>query len=217
MNEFQASTSQWQHMNDRADKEIQYYLSLVGLVGTAVGLLFQLGTSVVAALGVFHFFTFVIGVAGVRLLRRIIHLTGQSALFSAQIGMVRRCFVNLDEPLESYVILTTASTDETAHHFTPISKQLSVRLLTVINSFLAAVVVFITPIYFYWYLQDVFLPTVWIVVFVVVGIISIAICVAFLQRQRAMSISRGDKYLSKITDIVQQKLQERLSELIEYE
>lgn len=205
MTDFQASVSQWQHMNDRMDKEIQYYFTLCGVAVTAVGLLLQFGTDVFIILGVTHLLALIMWFAGLRLLRRIIHLTGQSALFSAQIGLIRRAAIDIDERVSSYIILTTAFADKSAHNFTPISQQLAVRVLYIINSLLTVVMVFMVPLYFYFYFQSIYSPIIWVRVFVIVGIVSFVVGGIIMWYQRKISILRGDGYLEHITRSVQQK------------
>jgi hypothetical protein len=206
--DFRESTSQEQHMNDRMDKEIQYYLALFGIAGTVTGLLLQYGQDVFVTLGVVHLLALLIGIAGFRLLRRIIHLTGQSALFSSQVGLIRRGFIDLDERVAPYVILTTATTDDSAHHFTPVSKQLSVRLLLLVNSVMLISVLIMMPLYLYLYYESVYSLQFWVSLFTVTGIISIVGGGLFFWYQRHLAVLRGDRYLDHVTHIVQQRRSE---------
>ena len=202
--EFHEGVSQWQHINDRMDKEVQYYFTLSGVVGTIIGLILQFGSDVIIALPIINVLIIVIGVAGFRLLRRIIHLTTQAALFSAQIGLIRSYFKNLDTQFENCSILTAASKDKSAHDFTPISKQLSVRILFLTNSLAAIITILVIPMYFYVCLSEVYPLRFWITVFAIVGIISIVVGIIFYRYQRQYSI-KGDSYLEDITRSVQVK------------
>ena len=202
-----ASVSQWQHMDDRMDREIQYYVTLFGVIVTAIGLLIQFGTNILVTAGVAHLLAVVICVAGVRLIRRIIHLTGQGALYSAQVSLIRSAFIDTENRVASYVILTTASKDKTAHYFTPISKQLAIRILAIFNSILITGVVFSITVYFYYFYQIAISPITWKWIFTINSLISVSIgCLAYWYQKR-ISILGGDEYLDHVTKSVQQKRQ----------
>jgi hypothetical protein len=204
--EFQASTSQRQHMDDRMDKEVQYYFTLFGAASTVVGLLFQFGTTPYITLVVAHLLAGAMGVAGLRLLRRIIHLTGMGALFDAQLGLIRRSFVDADKTISPYLMLNTAAQGQTAHHYTPISEQLAVKLLSIMNSFLIGLVVFLIPFHAYYHFQYIYTQAIWIRLFIGFSGIALFIVILFFWYQRRISINRGDKYLDQITNTVHQKL-----------
>lgn len=215
LTEFQESVSQWQHNSESMDKEVQYYFTLVGLIGVALGVVAQLGMSAIVIVTVLHFLALIVAVAGYRLLRRITHLAGQSALFSAQIGLIRRCFLDLDEQLEPYVILTTASMEETAHHFTPVSGQPSVMFLIAANCLLTIIVIVLTPVYFYMYFPSSLPSAAWRVIFTIFGTSAVVASALLLRHQRARIVLMGDRYLERITQIVQNNLRERVSDLVE--
>jgi hypothetical protein len=203
--DFQACVSQWQHMNDRMDKEIQYYFTLLGVGFTGIALLFQISSTPSTTLAVVQVLIVVIIIAGFRLLRRLIHLTGQSALFSSQIGLIRSGFIDMDLRLSSYVMMTMASFDKSAHDFTPVSKQLSVRLLSVANTLFAMVVVVLVPVYFYQSNPVAFTQEFWIILFVAFVVIAAILGGVLLKYQRRLSVTRGDKYLDALTQTAQQR------------
>lgn len=204
--DFQASISQWQHMSDRMDKEIQYYLTLLGISFTAIGLLLQISNTLSTTLSVADALILVISIAGFRLLRRLIHLTGQSALFSSQIGLIRSGFIDMDLKLSSYVMMTTAF-DKSAHDFTPVSKQLSVRLLSIANTIFAMVAICLVPICLYLYLSTIFVQEFWIIIFAISALLAAVVGGMLLKYQAKISAERGDKYLDELTHTVQQRRQ----------
>ena len=210
--DFHSSIGQWQHMNDRMDKELQYYATLIGSTIAISGLILQLGREFVLKLLTIHALALIACVAGLRLLRRIVHLTGQSALFSAQIGLIRSYFIDNESDISSYIILTTATQDKSSHDFTPISRQLSIRILCIVNSGLAAIVFFLIPIYFYNY-SDLFMiqSLNWLTVFAVAAIVAITLGILLFVFQRRISIYQGDRFLDSITQAVQSKRQEILA------
>jgi hypothetical protein len=187
------------------DKEIQYYFTLLGVAFTAIGLLFQFGPNVAATLGVAFLLIIVMTVAGFRLLRRIVHLTEQSALFSSQIGLIRSGFIDLDRKVAPYIMLTTASANKSAHDFIPVSKQLSVRLLSSANSLFAMIAVLLVPTFLYQYGSAAFAQGFWIVVFISSAVIAVVVGGALLRYQRNFSEVHGDRELDALTQSVQQR------------
>jgi len=207
--ELQESVSTGQHTDNRLDKEVQHYLTLLGAAGTVAALLFQFGNNVYLTIAVAQFLTAVIGVAGFRLLRRIIALTGLSALFDAQLALIRRCFVDMDERISPYVLLITATRDGSPHHFTPVSKQTAVQLVSTMNSLLAAMTVFLTPFYFYYYFQGTFNSATWTGLFAATGVLSLLVGGVCFWYQKRVSRHRGDKYLNDIAMVVQRQISDQ--------
>lgn len=208
LHEFQQSTVLWQHNNDRLDKEVQYFFTLLGIACALGGLLSQLRAVPLAILGFVHLLGVVIAIAGLRLLRRIVRLSGQSALFSAQISLTRQSFVDLDKQIAPYVISSTGTADKPLHNAPLISNQLTVQILAVANSVLAALIVWVTPLYYFLYSQDVYPITTWVLAFASSGVIALVVGSTAFRRQRRMSVQRGDQYEQAIRKMVQRQLQE---------
>jgi len=114
--------------------------------------------------------------------------------------------IHLEESVASYLILTTASTDSTAHAFPPVSESLSVRLVLLANSLLAAIWFFLTPFYFYFTFRSACATMSWIAIFIVMGVVSLALGIVFFLYQRRTIVSRHDQYMEEVTRTVQQRL-----------
>lgn len=205
--DFQASIGQWQHMNDRMDKELQYYSTLLGSTIAIAGFILQFGQEFLVKVAMVHSLTLIACIAGLRLLRRIIHLTGQSALFSAQVGLIRSCFSD-DSRIAPYIILTTAATDKSAHNFTPVSKQLSVRILTISNSLLAITTIAFSPLYFYHYRNVLAISVDWEMVFIITTSFAVTVGLLLFIYQYRISVTKGDQFLDFITKTVQNRRKE---------
>lgn len=170
--EFNASVDLWKHIYDRLDGEVKYHFALIGALSAAFGLSIQIGyTSPFELIITMIVLDFIILVAGFRLLRRIAHLTYTMAELSTQIGLIRRCFINQDKLIEPYIILNIATSDKPAHEFPPVSKQLSVRLLSMINSIAAAVMIILIVLVVFIVSQSTVHYTMWSIVSAVVSVI----------------------------------------------
>lgn len=147
--ELDHSTSMWQHFSDRIDKEVQYYFLLVGFAITFVGVLLQIKVNLLAMVLTIQCVALLAGFVGYRLVRRIVMLTGTSALYATQVALTRRGFLSVVPSMQHFAILNAAGDKTTAHFFPPISTQLSVRLLTIANAFFFAAVFFMLPFALY--------------------------------------------------------------------
>ena len=125
ISEFQQGTSQLQHNYDRLDKEMQYFLTLLGLAAALTGVLWQIGTVPLAALGFGYLLSVVIVIAGWHLLRQIVHLGAMGEVFRAQILLARKGFVDFDKQIAPYIISSTDSNDKVLRNESPISSGVS--------------------------------------------------------------------------------------------
>ncbi|NOK59297.1 MAG: hypothetical protein GFH27_549283n244 [Chloroflexi bacterium AL-W] len=205
--EYQQSISQLQHVYDRLDKEAQYYFGFLGLSITAAGIIAQLSSETITVLAVAQIFSLVLFIAGFRLSRRIVNLTGTAALLATQASMIRRSFVDIDKWASMYIILVTATREKSSHDFTPISRQTSVRILQFFNLSLLIVILLICSFYPYIFLHSVITNNIWVISFTVYLLASLLLGGAFFYHQRRYNIQRGDNYLEKINKSVEEKLQ----------
>jgi hypothetical protein len=207
LTEFQTSIDLWEHIHGRLDGEVKYYFALVGAISALAGLFLQIGASTLAVLGSIHFFAIVIGIAGYLLLRRMAHLTCTMAELAAQVGLIRKCFADLDESITPYIILTEASADRPAHEFPPISKSFSVRIISVANAVIVAIAILLLPVYVYLFLGSAYSTMTWIVIFAVTGVISVINAALFFRYQKKTVIAKCDENLDRLTAMVQQRVQ----------
>lgn len=194
------------HMESLIDREVQYYLTLFGAAAAVGGFVLQSGASSIVTVVALHVFILVVLIAGYRLLRRIVILSGTIAFYESQAALIRRYFVDHDNMLRRYLILQIASSEGPAHSFIPTSKQTSMRLLPYINTLLWGAAVAFILVQANWLQIS---PTHEAVRTLLAGalvIIALGTSALFFRHQKRFIVRYGDNTLNAVSELVQDRL-----------
>jgi hypothetical protein len=204
--ELEHATSMWQHFNDRIDKEVQYYFLMIGFAVTFVGVLLQIKVNSLALVLTVQGVALLAGVAGYRLLRHIVMLTGTTALYATQVALTRRGFLSIEPEMQRFAILNDARDKRTAHFFQPISRQLAVRLLTLANAaFFASF--FPLSVWAVYAAAPWLLPfDSWKLIFAGASASGVLVAIGTIFFPKRLVVTYGDRYLDHITRSAYQAL-----------
>jgi len=209
LTEFQQCIAQKQHIDDRMDKEVQYYFTLLGALVASIGLISQFSTNLQMLLVSIHLFLFVMLASGVRLYRRISYLNMLGALMAAQTNLIRAFFVEREQHLRYFTILTVASSHGSAHDYLQLRKHGSIRNLKTLNTIALFIIIVTIPLHAYLVNHTVITIAWWLLVLVTSLVLAIIGSVALFYYQDKMIKNGGEAFLDHITKTVQNKVKER--------
>lgn len=209
LTELQQCVTQKQDSSERMDKEVQYYFTLLGVTVASAGLIMQLGAGLDTFLLVSHFVLLITLMSGSRLYRRISYLSMMGALYAAQANLIRAFFVQRDDYLRHYLILTVASSDRSAHDYGPIRTRGSIKGLKLFNAVLLFVFIATLPLYGLLLAQSGLSLRAWLIVFGGSSLLALVSSLLLYLYQDSLVRNGGEVFLDRITSSVQQKIKER--------
>lgn len=194
------------HMESLIDREVQYYLTLLGASAAVGGIVVQTGTSLTITTAAILIFTMVVLMAGYRLLRRVVVLSGTISFYESQAALIRRYFVDHDGLLRRYLILQIASSEGPAHSFIPTSKQTSMRLLPYLNTILWGAAVAFIVVQVSWLPVSPANESVKTLLIGGVAAATVGTSALFFRHQKRFIKRFGDDTLNAVTDLVHERL-----------
>jgi hypothetical protein len=201
LTEFETSISRRQNLEALLDREIQYYFTFIGVIIAGIGLIIQQMTLIYMSIGIIQAFALSVILAGYRLLRRIVMISAVSGIHDVQVALVRRFFVDFCPPIEKYIILPTASRIEPLYQtMTPVSQQLSLRVIPITNSIIASTVIVTLPIHF----STITINTtndMIIIALIISTLLSLSAGITFYFHQKRLISRYGDELLLKAANI----------------